>query len=226
MKRCLYLLLLVSQFSFSNTIYTYSNRSGTVLSNRVLETDKNGNKYTLEKKTVYEDSPDNANAYKNYNAPLTDKDEKILEKYLYDKKYSFVLLVLQWQSKGSVGLAPLMPIYTHKVVIFKPSVLVGIFSNTAFIDMKPMYFNEQYKEYNACMATQNDKVSYAKKNYKLPQSIEFPKNIKLSYKFLCSADYIYEQRPAFTNSELKDELKKLSNTIQTNPKLKGYFDIQ
>ena len=81
MKRCLYLLLLVSQFSFSNTIYTYRNGSGIVLSNKVLETDKNGNEYTLKKKTVYQDSPDNANAYKNYNAPLTDKDEKILEKY-------------------------------------------------------------------------------------------------------------------------------------------------
>lgn len=226
MKRCLYLLLLVSQFSFSGTLYTYGNENGTVISNRVIETDKNGKKLFLKRQTVYEVSPNNENSYKNYNVPLTDKDKKILEKYLYDKKYSFVLLVLQWQSKGSVGLAPLMPIYTHKVVIFKPSVLVGIFSNTAFIDMKPMYFNEQYKEYNSCMATQNDKVSYVKKNYKLSQSIEFPKNTKLSYKFLCSADYIYEQRPAFSNSELKDELKKLSNTIQSNPKLKGYFDIQ
>ena len=171
MKRCLYLLLLVSQFSFSGTLYTYSNENGTVISNRVIETDKNGKKLFLKRQTVYEVSPNNENSYKNYNVPLTDKDKKILEKYLYDKKYSFVLLVLQWQSKGSVGLAPLMPIYTHKVVIFKPSVLVGIFSNTAFIDMKPMYFNEQYKEYNSCMATQNDKVSYFKKNYKLAQSI-------------------------------------------------------
>lgn len=226
MKRCLYLLLLVSQFSFSNTIYTYSNGSGTVLSNKVLETDKNGNKYTLEKKTVYEDSPANANAYKNYNLPLTDKEEKIINKYLYDKKYNFVLTVLQWQSKGSVGIAPLMPIYTHNVVIFKPSVLIGIFSNNAFIDIDPVYFNEQYKEYNSCMATQNDKFSYVKKNYKLSKSIEFPKNIKLSYKFLCSANYASEQRPAFSNSEIKDELKKLSNIIQTNPTLKGYFDIQ
>ena len=226
MKRCLYLLLLVSQFSFSGTLYTYSNENGTVISNRVIETDKNGKKLFLKRQTVYEVSPNNENSYKNYNVPLTDKDKKILEKYLYDKKYSFVLLVLQWQSKGSVGLAPLMPIYTHKVVIFKPSVLVGIFSNTAFIDMKPMYFNEQYKEYNSCMATQNDKVSYVKKNYKLSHSIEFPKNTKLSYKFLCSADYIYEQRPAFSGSELKDEIKKLSNIIQTNPTLKGYFDIQ
>ena len=77
-----------------------------------------------------------------------------------------------------------------------------------------------------CIRDRNDKVSYVKKNYKLSHSIEFPKNTKLSYKFLCSADYIYEQRPAFSNSELKDELKKLSNTIQSNPKLKGYFDIQ
>lgn len=65
--------------------------------------------------------------------------------------------------------------------------------------------------YNSCMATQNDKVSYVKKNYKLSHSIEFPKNTK---NYLIS---FYVQQITFMSKDLLSVVQNLKMKLKSYP---------
>lgn len=122
-------------------------------------------------------------------------------------------------------MAPLMPMYTHRVVAFQPVVFIKISSNGGLIDLDSVHFDEQYKDYQSCMSKQNVKITYVKNNYKLSNSIEFPKNTKMSYAFACSSTYVDEKRPAFTASEVNREVRKLSSILKNNPRLRKFLNI-
>lgn len=215
MKVFIYLLfLLTSQVSFSGVVNQYQAKDGTTI---LTSKAKNDDAYTLIKQTHYKDIA--------VIQQPTPQELNVIEKYLNDKKYNFILTVFQWSEQGSVGMAPLMPIYTHRVVVFQPVVFIKTSSNGGFIDLDSVYFDEQSKDYQSCMSKQNVKTTYVKNNYKLSKSIEFPKNTKMSYAFACSSIYVDEKRPAFTTSEVNREVSKLSKILKNNPKLRIFLEI-